>query len=171
MEGEFSRYCPGPTTCELTNGLTAAAAVVRSQRRREFVGASSLGGLLGASHVHVSRRLRPLLIDDVLRLVSKKGRSRVARPAGIVLCAALILRILAIMSTHADNPGMAKKSKQATMMNQIRRLVRDCGLSCYAIAKATEVDESTLSRFLSASVDCRARPWTGSENYWSWKWS
>ena len=35
------------------------------------------------------------------------------------------------------------------MTDQMRRLLRDCGQSCYAISKQTGVSEPTLSRFLS----------------------
>jgi DNA transposition AAA+ family ATPase len=36
-----------------------------------------------------------------------------------------------------------------TVSEQIRRHVRECGMTCYAIAKAAAIDESALSRFLS----------------------
>lgn len=44
---------------------------------------------------------------------------------------------------------MVKKAKREQVTEQLRRLVRECGASCYAIAKQTGVSESALSRFLS----------------------
>ncbi len=39
--------------------------------------------------------------------------------------------------------------KQVKLSDQIRQAVDDCGLSRYAISKATGIDQSTLSRFMS----------------------
>ncbi len=44
---------------------------------------------------------------------------------------------------------MAKKQSREKVSDQLRRLVRDCGWSCYAISKQTGVSETALSRFLS----------------------
>ena len=35
------------------------------------------------------------------------------------------------------------------MSDQIRRAIRDCGMTRYAISKATGIHESTLTRFMS----------------------
>lgn len=42
---------------------------------------------------------------------------------------------------------MAKE--QGKLSDQIRRAVRDCGMTRYAIFKATGIDQATLSRFMS----------------------
>jgi transcriptional regulator with XRE-family HTH domain len=42
---------------------------------------------------------------------------------------------------------MAKESMK--LSDQIRRAVEQCGQTRYAIAKATGIDQSTLSRFVS----------------------
>ena len=42
---------------------------------------------------------------------------------------------------------MAKK--RAKLSEQIRQAVDDCGQTRYAISKATGIDQSTLSRFMS----------------------
>jgi plasmid maintenance system antidote protein VapI len=55
---------------------------------------------------------------------------------------------------------MAKKTKQparGTVTEQIRAHVRECGQSCYAISKATGIDESALSRFLSGERGISAK--------------
>jgi len=43
--------------------------------------------------------------------------------------------------------GIMSKSK-VTFGDQIRRAVEDCGMTRYAIAKATGIDNATLSRFI-----------------------
>ena len=53
------------------------------------------------------------------------------------------------MSSIGETVPMGMKTHREAVTEQVRRLVRDCGMSCYAIAKATGIDESTLSRFLS----------------------
>ena len=40
--------------------------------------------------------------------------------------------------------------KRVKLSDQVRRAVDDCGLSRYAISKATGIDQTTLSRFMSA---------------------
>lgn len=55
---------------------------------------------------------------------------------------------------------MAKKSKQSkreSVTDQIRRHVRECGLSCYAISKAARIDQAALSRFLSGERGISAK--------------
>ena len=44
---------------------------------------------------------------------------------------------------------MAMSTKRIRLSEQIRRAVRDCGLTRYAISKATDIDQATLSRFMS----------------------
>jgi plasmid maintenance system antidote protein VapI len=55
---------------------------------------------------------------------------------------------------------MAKKAKNAkreTVTDQIRRHVRECGLTCYALSKLAAIDEATLSRFLSGERGISAK--------------
>jgi transcriptional regulator with XRE-family HTH domain len=53
---------------------------------------------------------------------------------------------------------MAKKRPRGEpVTDQVRRHVLNCGQSCYAIAKATGIDESTLSRFLSGERGISAK--------------
>jgi plasmid maintenance system antidote protein VapI len=47
--------------------------------------------------------------------------------------------------------------KLETVSEQIRRHVRECSLSAYAIAKAAAIDESALSRFLSGERGLSAK--------------
>lgn len=45
---------------------------------------------------------------------------------------------------------MAKsKQKKPKLSDQVRQAIKSCGESRYAIAKATGIDNSTLSRFMS----------------------
>lgn len=44
---------------------------------------------------------------------------------------------------------MLGMGKSKPVSEQIRRLIVDCGMSCYELAKLTGVSESTLSRFKS----------------------
>ncbi|MBM3995231.1 MAG: helix-turn-helix transcriptional regulator [Planctomycetes bacterium] len=39
--------------------------------------------------------------------------------------------------------------RRLKLSEQIRRAIKTCGQSCYAIAKATGIDKATLSRFMS----------------------
>jgi transcriptional regulator with XRE-family HTH domain len=41
------------------------------------------------------------------------------------------------------------RQKRFPLSEQIRQAVRDCGLTRYAISKATGIAESTLSRFVA----------------------
>jgi len=55
---------------------------------------------------------------------------------------------------------MAKKqqsSKRASVTDQIRRHILDCGISCYALARETKIEESALSRFLSGERGISAK--------------
>lgn len=63
-------------------------------------------------------------------------------------------------ASSVDHSSMAKKANKPnreSVTDQIRRHVRDCGLSCYAIAKAAAIDESALSRFLSGERGISAK--------------
>lgn len=64
------------------------------------------------------------------------------------------------MSNSADNLTMAKKRTKGTpdtVTDQVRRHVLNCGQSCYAIAKATRIDTSALSRFLAGERGISAK--------------
>ena len=61
------------------------------------------------------------------------------------------------MSTNANNPEMAKKQKRSKVTDQVRRHIQMCGLNCYAIAAATGIDKSALSRFLSGERGVSAK--------------
>jgi transcriptional regulator with XRE-family HTH domain len=39
--------------------------------------------------------------------------------------------------------------RRAKVSEQVRRAIRKCGVTRYAIAKATGIDQATLSRFMS----------------------
>lgn len=63
-------------------------------------------------------------------------------------------------ASNTDTFDMVKKSKAAkreSVTDQIRRHVRECGLSGYAVAKAAKIDESALSRFLSGERGISAK--------------
>ena len=55
--------------------------------------------------------------------------------------------MLDITSRPAYDTGMGHR--YVRLSEQVRRAVRDCGLSRYAISKATGIDQATLSRFMS----------------------
>jgi len=62
------------------------------------------------------------------------------------------------MTTNADDPVMSKKKpKRIKVTDQIRLHVQECGLSGYAIMKATGIDKGTLSRFLSGERGISAK--------------
>lgn len=42
-----------------------------------------------------------------------------------------------------------KRKRRTKVSDQIRRLIRTCGLTRYEIAKRTRIDQSTLARFMS----------------------
>lgn len=44
-----------------------------------------------------------------------------------------------------------------TMSNQVRQAIDNCGMTRYAIAKATGVSEGALSRFMSGDRDMTLR--------------
>ena len=51
------------------------------------------------------------------------------------------------MSYRPWNVSMARK--HVKLSDQIRKAIRDCGTTRYAIFKATGIDQATLSRFVS----------------------
>ena len=50
-----------------------------------------------------------------------------------------------------------KRNGREPVTEQVRRHVLNCGQSCYALAKETKIDESTLSRFLSGERGISAK--------------
>ncbi len=52
---------------------------------------------------------------------------------------------------------MAKRVKVESMNDQMRRLIRDSGQTCYQIAKDTGVSNAALSRFLSGERGLSSR--------------
>jgi len=65
--------------------------------------------------------------------------------------------ILDKLPTNVDDAPMARKSKPLSVTDQIRRHVRECGLSAYAIGKATGIDKATLSKFLAGERGISAK--------------
>ena len=54
-----------------------------------------------------------------------------------------------IMATSTYDARMATKQKPMKVSDQLRSLIRNSGVTCYQIAKATGVSNAALSRFLS----------------------
>ncbi len=78
------------------------------------------------------------------------------------------IKILDILATPCDDALMAKKQSNEIVTDQLRRLVRDSGLSCYAIAKETGVSESALSRFLSGERGLSGKALDTLGEYFGW---
>ena len=53
------------------------------------------------------------------------------------------------MARTDDLDVMAKKASFPKVSDQLRDIIRDCGLSRYEIAKQTGIDQSALTRFMS----------------------
>lgn len=64
---------------------------------------------------------------------------------------------------------MAKKPKQIRVNDQLRKLIRESGVSCYAIAKATGVSNAALSRFLSGERGLSHRALDTLGEYFGWQ--
>ena len=47
-------------------------------------------------------------------------------------------------------PAMVKRHRKPS--DQVRKAIADCGMSRYAIAKATGITQATLSRFMAGRV-------------------
>ena len=56
--------------------------------------------------------------------------------------------VLDTLATTGNMTCMAKR-KRATLLDQIRQAVDDCGESRYRISQQTGIDQSALSRFVS----------------------
>ena len=63
---------------------------------------------------------------------------------------------------------MAKKPQTIPVTDQLRRLIREGGVTCYRIAKDTGVSNAALSRFLSGErgLSCEALDALGA--YFGW---
>lgn len=64
---------------------------------------------------------------------------------------------------------MAKRTKQEAVTDQLRRLIRDSGVSCYAIAKETGVSNAALSRFLSGERGLSSKALDAIGEYLGWR--
>jgi plasmid maintenance system antidote protein VapI len=64
---------------------------------------------------------------------------------------------------------MNRSKPKLTVTNQLRALIRESGVTCYQIAKATGVSNATLSRFLSGErgLSCEAMDAIG--EYFGWQ--
>jgi plasmid maintenance system antidote protein VapI len=64
---------------------------------------------------------------------------------------------------------MVKKRKDETVTDQLRRLIRESGVTCYVIAQQTGVSNATLSKFLSGErgLSCEAMDALG--EYFGWQ--
>ena len=52
---------------------------------------------------------------------------------------------------------MVRKQRKIPVTDQIRRHVHECGLTAYAICKATGIDKATLSKFLAGERGISAK--------------
>ena len=58
-----------------------------------------------------------------------------------------------VLETVPSKPYIrAMAKRRARLSDQIRRAVDDCGLTRYAIFKATGIDQGTLSRFVAGAA-------------------
>ena len=64
---------------------------------------------------------------------------------------------------------MAQQAKQMKVTDQLRKLIRDSGMSCYRIAKETRVSNAALSRFLSGERGLSAKALDTLGDYFGWK--
>ena len=64
---------------------------------------------------------------------------------------------------------MPRSKRTTKVTDQLRRLVRESGVTCYQIAKATGVSNAALSRFLSGErgLSCEAMDALG--EYFGWQ--
>ncbi len=67
------------------------------------------------------------------------------------------------------NAGMAKKTKQLKVTDQLRKLIRDSGVTCYVIAQETKVSNAALSRFLSGERGLSAKALDTLGHYFGWE--
>ena len=64
---------------------------------------------------------------------------------------------------------MAKKPKAEQVTDQLRRLIRDSGVTCYVIAKETGVSNAALSRFLSGERGLSSKALDAIGDYLDWQ--
>ena len=64
---------------------------------------------------------------------------------------------------------MSKRSKQEAVTDQLRRLIRESGITCYVIAKETGVSNAALSRFLSGERGLSSKALDMLGEYFGWQ--
>ena len=64
---------------------------------------------------------------------------------------------------------MARKSKAEKVTDQLRRLIRESGVTCYVIAKETGVSNAALSRFLSGERGLSSKALDAIGHYLGWQ--
>jgi predicted transcriptional regulator len=64
---------------------------------------------------------------------------------------------------------MAKKPKRLKVTDQLRKLIRDSGVTCYRIAEETKVSNAALSRFLSGERGLSAKALDALGDYFGWE--
>ena len=64
---------------------------------------------------------------------------------------------------------MARKSKAEKVTDQLRRLIRESGVTCYVIAKETGVSNAALSRFLSGERGLSSKALDAIGDYLGWQ--
>jgi DNA transposition AAA+ family ATPase len=64
---------------------------------------------------------------------------------------------------------VAKKVKHLRVTDQLRRLIRESGVTCYVIARETGVSNAALSRFLSGERGLSAKALDTLGDYFGWR--
>jgi predicted transcriptional regulator len=64
---------------------------------------------------------------------------------------------------------MAKKLKRLKVTDQLRRLIRESGVTCYVIAQQTGVSNAALSRFLSGERGLSSKALDTLGEYFGWE--
>ncbi len=64
---------------------------------------------------------------------------------------------------------MAKKQKSSRVTDQLRRLIKESGVTCYVIAQQTGVSNATLSKFLSGERGLSSKALDAIGEYLGWR--
>jgi hypothetical protein len=64
---------------------------------------------------------------------------------------------------------MPKNPRQPKVSYQLRRLIKESGVSCYRIAKDTKVSKAALSRFLSGERGLSTKALDTLGDYFGWR--
>ena len=62
-------------------------------------------------------------------------------------------------------------TKRAKLTDQMRQIIKNCGQTRYAIAKATGISQATLARLVSGDLFLSAEPWIHWANISAWRFA